>query len=179
MTLEILMQHWQNAPVYVWQRATFEDMQLCLEYGKELDERSEYHRHMPLHLAAMFNSDPDVISTLVRDNLHLDAKDSRGNSPLHLAARWNPKVEIIIELLKAKANVLLRNDKERTPLHAAAFGTRNPDVITALLNAQADATLTDANNKTPFDSANGNMMIKDSEAYERLGEASGQLESPN
>ena len=175
MTLEIIMQHWQNAPVYVWQNATFGDIQLCLENGRELDERSEYHRHMPLHLAAMFNSDPDVISTLVRDNPHLDAKDSMGNSPLHLAARWNPKVEIITELLKAKANVLSKNDKGRTPLHGAAFGTRNPDVITALLDAKADATLTDANNKTPFDSANGNMMIKDSEAYERLGKESGQL----
>lgn len=59
---------------------------------------------MPLHLAALANSNPKIIQALVRLGANINARDENGWTPLHLAAFKNPNPQVVLVLLDLGAD---------------------------------------------------------------------------
>ena len=140
-----------------------------LDAGADANARDEWG-FTPLHFAAAFNDDPDIVSALVDAGANLNARDKEwGASPLHWAAWSNDNPGIIIALLDGGADPNSRDSRDSTPLHAAADQSNNPEIILTLLDSGADLTLRDAG-KLAWDYIKDNETLKDSDAYVRLGE---------
>jgi hypothetical protein len=92
----------------------------------------------PLHSAARYNADPEVLLALLRAGAVVDATDRSGDTPLHWAAAENTTVETIHALLAAGADVNARDKYGWSPIHTAADRNSNPDIIDVLLAAGAD-----------------------------------------
>jgi len=152
-----------------FEKATLKTVQKRLESGADATARDEWG-FTPLHFAAAFNDDPDVISALVDAGADLIARDKEwGATPLHWAAWSNDNPGIIIALLEAGADPNVRDSRDSTPLHAAADQSRNPEIILTLLDFGADLRLRDAG-KLAWDYVKDNDALKGTEAYEKLGE---------
>ena len=91
----------------------------------------------PLHSAARFNSDLEVLSALLQAGAIVGAKDRAGDTPLHWAAAANTNVKIITSLIEAGADVNATDRFGWTPIHTAAESNANPAVIETLLAAGA------------------------------------------
>ena len=151
-----------------FEKATLKMVQKMLSLGANPNEQDEWG-FTPLHFAAAFNDDPDVISALVDAGAQMDARDKEwGATPLHWAAWSNDNPGIIIALVDGGADPNARDARQSTPLHAAADQSNNPDIILTLLDSGADVTLRDAG-KLAWDYLKDNAALKDSEACERLG----------
>ena len=146
--------------VNFWCNATVADVTSRIENGANVNHVHQYLDSLtPLHFAAWFSAEPEIIEALLVAGASSRAQENRsGCTPLHLAARYNNNVRVIEKLLGA-ADVVVdaRDNNDRTPLHAAAWGTRNGGIITALLNAGADKRLIDRNGRTPLNAAQDNM----------------------
>ena len=152
-----------------FEKATLKMVLKNLGAGADASSRDEW-RFSPLHFAAAFNDDPDVITALVDAGADINARDKEwGATPLHWAAWSNGNPGIIIALLDGGADPNARDAKESTPLHAAADQSTNPDIILTLLDSGADLTLRDAG-KLAWDYIKDNAALKDSDAYARLNE---------
>ena len=152
-----------------FEKASLKIVRKMLANGVDANEKDEWG-FTPLHFAAAFNDDPDVISALVDAGGNLHARDKEwGATPLHWAAWSNDNPGIIIALLDGGADPNARDAKESTPLHAAADRSNNPAIIMTLLDSGADITLRDAG-KLAWDYIKDNTALKGTEAYERLGE---------
>ena len=109
-----------------------------LDAGADANARDEWG-FSPLHFAAAFNDDPDVITALVDAGADMNARDKEwAATPLHWAAWSNGNPGIIIALLDGGADPNARDARESTPLHAAADQSNNPDIILTLLDSGAD-----------------------------------------
>lgn len=152
-----------------FEKATLKMVHRMLSSGAEATAKDEWG-FTPLHFAAAFNDDPDVISALVDAGADLGARDKEwGATPLHWAAWSNDNPGVIIALLDGGADPNVRDAKDSTPLHAAADQSNNPAIILTLLDSGADVTLRDAG-KLAWDYIKDNAALKGTEAYERLGE---------
>ena len=152
-----------------FENATVRMVKNCIAAGADPNERDDWG-FTPLHFAAAFNDDPDVITALVDAGANTDARDKEwGASPLHWAAWSNDNPGIIIALLDGGADLNARDTRDSTPLHAAAGQSNNPVIVETLLDSGADVTLRDAG-KLPFDYAKDNDALKNTDAYERLSE---------
>ena len=150
-----------------FEKATVRMVQKCIDSGADANGRDEWG-FSPLHFAAAFNDDPDVISVLVDGGANLEAKDKEwGATPLHWAAWSNGNPGIIIALLDGGADLNARDARNSTPLHAAAEQSNNPAIVLALLDSGADVSVRDAG-KLPWDYAKDNDALKNSEAFARL-----------
>ncbi|WP_428276179.1 ankyrin repeat domain-containing protein [Candidatus Palauibacter sp.] len=124
----------------------------CISHGYGVDDRSPIRNATPLHWAAAFSHDPEVVSALLEAGASLEAVSRNGRTPLHFAARRSGKAEVLRALLEYGADVYARNPEGRTPLHLAALWNDNPDVVEEL------ARVTDINvrarvGETPLHSA--------------------------
>lgn len=152
-----------------FETATVESVEDCLDAGADPNEQDRWG-YTPLHFAAAFNDDPEIISLLVDAGADLEARDKEwGATPLHWAAWSNNNPTIATALLGGGAELNARDQGDSTPLHAAAEHSANPNVITVLLDAGADVDARDMG-KLPWDYAKDNAALKDSEAYKRLSE---------
>ena len=152
-----------------FEKATLKMVLKNLGAGADANARDEWG-FTPLHFAAAFNDDPDVITALVDAGADMNARDKEwGATPLHWAAWSNGNPGIIIALLDGGGDPNARDAKESTPLHAAADQSTNPDIILTLLDSGADLTLRDAG-KLAWDYIKDNAALKDSDAYARLNE---------
>lgn len=112
---------------------------------------------MPLHVAAGWTRDADVITLLVDAGADVDALDPRGYTPLHRAARDNAGPAVIGALLEAGADPMAwtagaRNEylgRGVTPLHEAA-ANENPGIAVRLLEAGANVNAYGAGGRTPL-----------------------------
>ena len=104
----------------------------CFSQGYSVDDRSPVRNATPLHWAAAFSDDPEVISVLVEAGARLEAVSREGRTPLHFAARRNGNLEVVRALLRYGPDVYARNLEGRTPLHLAALWNDNPDVVEEL-----------------------------------------------
>ena len=66
-----------------WKNITPEQVQTCLDDGANIDVQNNYKR-TPLHNAARFNKNPEVIMTLLNAGADITLKDSNG----HTAFDW-------------------------------------------------------------------------------------------
>ncbi|MBQ9896458.1 MAG: ankyrin repeat domain-containing protein [Synergistaceae bacterium] len=103
-----------------------------------------------LMLSAKYNSDPEVITVLLRAGTDIKAQDYRA---LMSAAGYNKNSEVIKVLINAGADVNAKNLHGETALMSAAGYNKNPEVIKVLINAGADVNAKDAAGKTALDYA--------------------------
>ena len=73
----------------------------------------------PLHLAALFNSEPAVLEALVRSGADLELRSRSGQTALHIAARYNPVAFPALLALGADTGVV--DDEGRTPMDYASL----------------------------------------------------------
>lgn len=150
-----------------FETATLESVLAHLDEGADPKEQDQWG-YTPLHFAAAFNDDPDIITALLDAGADIEARDKEwGATPLHWAAWSNNNPAIVIALLDGGADLNVRDEADSTPLHAAAEHSNNPEVIAMLLDAGADVHARDMG-KLPRDYAKDNAAIKDSEVYDRL-----------
>ena len=104
----------------------------------------------PLMHAAAYNSNPEVISILLKAGAKVDFYDSSHVSPLMVAAS-NNQVSVITILFKAGGKVIDKDSDGRTPLMIAAGNNRNDvAMILWLLANGAIINERDKNGWTPI-----------------------------
>ena len=123
----------------------------CIEEGASVTARSEEDGNLaagstPLHFAAAWAPDHEVVGLLVRAGADVNARDEDHYTPLHRAAETNVNAAVATALIEAGADVEAWTDDfityhyswHGTPLHAAASSNENPAVTAALLEAGAN-----------------------------------------
>ena len=120
-----------------WETATARDPALVETLrDADLGVRDREGR-TPLHYAATYTQDPEVIRLLVRLGADVNARDRKGRTPLHEAVgRLDPRAEIIRALVQAGADVNARDEEGQTPLHLAVL-------MGSLLFPETEAVLAD------------------------------------
>ena len=83
--------------------ASVEDVAECVRSGTDLSARGTLGR-TPLHIAAMHNDSPFVITALVAAGADPRMRDQRDHTPLHSAAMASTNPAVIAALLKAGAD---------------------------------------------------------------------------
>ena len=154
--------------------ATLEGVTACLDTGVDLNARGDLGV-TPLHRAARYTENPDVIKALLSAGAELEAKDELERTPLHLAAGDNENPDITKALIDAGANLETRGDDWGfTALHCAAAWNANPDVAKVLMDAGADINARNKKGNTPLEIAKWNNKNKAVIAVLRDGGARGK-----
>ena len=150
---------------------TPQDVQAAIGKGADVNAREK--GMTPLMLAAGFNENPEVITTLLQAGANVNAQDNDGATALMWAAQYNESPEVITTLLQAGASIETRSKGlGQTALMWAASNTTNPEVITVLLKAGADAKAKSKEEKTALDYAQDNEKLKGTDAVQQLQGAS-------
>ena len=143
-----------------WRTAGADDVASRLRWRLDVDDTrrrysgSSYEDGAPLHWAAAYTADPEVITLLLDKGADLEARSSYDRTPLHWAALSNAEPAIIARLLAHGANVNAREVSDWTPLHSAARAeTDNPAVIALLLEHGADIMARGSYGATPLHNA--------------------------
>ena len=168
------LQHQPTCERWDWQflsTAAPTEVAGCLAAGAEVNGRDAEYGMSPLHDAAAYNPNPDVIWTLVRAGALVNARDNSGATPLHHAAWLSDSPDVIAALVAAGGLVNVREAEHgATPLHWAAGWSDSPAVLVALLEAGADAGTRDTYGQTPWDLIQDNEALRGTDAYWRLNE---------
>ncbi len=170
-TLDKELPDWQNAGSSYWLNADYAQVNMCIMKQAEVN-RKGIDGYRPLHKAARFCHDPEVITLLIKCGAEVDAETNYKRTPLHLAAYYNSYPKIINALLDGKANINAQDIEGSTPLHLAVKLNGNlPNMIMALLNKGADCNITDKLGRVPFKYVENYLPLdKKSEAYKLLKE---------
>ena len=152
-----------------WRQAEEQQVRACIgRFGTALSENTE--NLAPLHLAAIFSGNPEVITALLKGGADHNARTVQGFTPLHVAAQVNANPAIVVALLKGGADPNATSTKGATPLHVAALKNENPEVLEELLKGGADPKA-EAEGNTAFDFAGNNPKLRGSDVYRQLREA--------
>ena len=117
----------------------------------------ESEQRTPLHSAAQWNADPEVVELLVQAGADIRARTESGYSALDLAVLHNGNPAVLEALVRAGADVNAPDRFGRTPLHRAA--QESPVVFPLLLRLGADITSVDEQGRTPLDYARENPAL--------------------
>ena len=158
---------WSSRGFFI--QATVQDVERCVRGGADLNVRNESGR-TPLHWAAPFNTNPDVITRLVELGADPGVGDKWGRTSLHLAAAFNTNPDVIARLVELGADPEARHENEWTPLHLAAANNSNPDVVTRLVELGADGKARTADGETAWDLAQKNEALRGTKAWRLLNE---------
>ena len=157
---------WRNNNSYkFFETANLEDVMACLDAGANPNARYKGTGLTPLHWAAKFSEQPEIIKVLLAAGADVGAQSSKSdgrNTPLHTAARFNENAEIIRALVAAGASLEARDKWKYTPLHRASRYNGNPEVIEVLTAAGARVEEWDAAGNPPLYYAardNGNPAV--------------------
>ena len=119
-----------------WEAAQAATVRECLVRGYRVGARSSVGNETPLHWAAGYSDDPDVIRVLVEAGADLeDSSRPVDRTPLHYAARYNDNVDVLRAVLAYEPNLYAVNGLGRTPLHLAALFNDNPAIVEELARA--------------------------------------------
>jgi ankyrin repeat protein len=127
----------QQARKTFWQGLDSKQLKKQIEAGAEIT-LADRRGWTPLHSAARYSRDPEVLAMLLEAGADVNARDKAGDTPLHWAAAENTGTAVINALLQAGAVVNARDRYGWLPIHTAADRNPNPDIIDALLKAGAD-----------------------------------------
>ena len=132
-----------------WRQAEEQQVRACIgRFGAALSENTE--NLAPLHLAALFSGNPEVITALLKGGADHNARTVEGFTPLHMAAQVNANPAIVVALLKGGADHNATSTKGATPLHVAALKNENPEVLEELLKGGADHNARTVEGFTPL-----------------------------
>ncbi len=108
-----------------------------------------------LHLAAVSNPNPEVLSLLLDAGANIEARTELGRTPLRLAAQFNT-TEVVEFLLDAGADSDARSDTGSTVLHLAVL-SQNPALVALVLERGGNKDINATNNSgsTPLHYAVG------------------------
>jgi hypothetical protein len=141
---------WQNLKSYELEKFIKAGVYVKVRYTDRLT---------PLHFAAAYNKDTDVIKLLVKTGAKINAKALYDATPLHFASSFNTDEDIIKILIKLGANVNAKDLEGRTALHWMVKFAQNVKVIDALLNSKVDINLKDVYGKTALNIIKNNREL--------------------
>lgn len=119
---------------------------------KDIDKPiKKLSKRTPLHFAAYYNPNKEVLERLLYHGAKVSSKDTDGRTPLHRAARNNRNPEIITLLHEKNTKIINIPDKGgELPLHSAIWND-NPDVFKCVVKLNPSALhIADANGFTPL-----------------------------
>ena len=119
---------------YFFERASEAQVRACLRIGAD-PRASDNSGRTPLHWAAAYQRDADLIRALIEAGADPDARTERGATPLHWAAGHNENPEILRALIGAGATVDLQDHLGATPLHWTTYHPTNPAMAEELMRA--------------------------------------------
>lgn len=126
---------------------------LALDWGgyAQLHEKSDPHKHTPLHMAVL-SGDIRMSRHLIHLGAHVSVTDWAANNPLHDAVKLGSGA--MLRLLARSGADLNRvtNACKYTPFHRAILENR-PDMMGALFRLGADPMLTDYDRISPLEMA--------------------------
>ena len=129
-------------------------VRVIVEAGADVRAVDKDYMQTPLHIAAKFNPNADVIRALVEGGAVVDARADYNDyrwkqlTPLHFAARHNPSIAVIRALVDKGADIDARDDRQWTPLHMAA--SSNPGKVKILIEKGANVNVLDRGQKSPL-----------------------------
>ena len=101
---------------------TASEVKAALSAGADPGARRGFADGTPLHVAAIRNSNPAVITALIEGGADPAARGEGGVTPLHLAALLNSNPSVIMALIEAGADPAARDDMGFTPFDYAREG---------------------------------------------------------
>ena len=108
----------------------------------------------PLHIAARFNTCPEVLEYMIDQGANVNVRDLAHRTPLHYAACMNPNAEIMKCLIEGGADInakdSLANGFDLTPLYYAAGFNPNVEVTKYLVENGAEANIKNKFGVTPL-----------------------------
>lgn len=133
-----------------------EMMESILRDGTEINIKNDLGQTV-LHLLSTvdYGDGTEIMTTLLRYGVAVDAVDCSGNTCLHTAVRspWNPwKQQFVSTLIQSGANINARNHFGQTCLTSVAAHWRLDEVeelVAWLSNLGADRTLANGQGQTP------------------------------
>lgn len=127
-----------------WRTATVQDVQKAMSMLPTIKNDLGW---TPLHWAAAFSNNPEIIVQLAEAGEDVHARDGVGDTPLHLAASSNENPSIVTALLELGASINAQDSWKLTPLHlASAYNVEQVEHI--LLERGADPMLTNVFGET-------------------------------
>ena len=129
--------------------ASHDEVEACLGAGVGV-EAWNASGVTPLHRAARYSGNPDVITALIDAGADTEALDDENWTPLHWAAR-NYDPDAISVLVEVGADLEARDQYGNTPLQLAVWRNDYPDgVVKELIRAGAHVNARDENGYTPL-----------------------------
>ena len=141
-----------------WQKLSHYDLEKFIKAGVYVKIRYS-DKLTPLHLAAAYSKDIDVIDLLVKTGAKINAKALYDATPLHFASAFNTDEDVVKQLIKLGAKVNAKDKEQRTPLHWMSKFAQNVTIIETLLNANADKNLKDIYGQTALDIIKNNKEL--------------------
>jgi ankyrin repeat protein len=145
-------------------------IQLLLENGARVNEKTGIFKSSPLHVAAMGvrgKASRDICELLITHGADVNSKDKHNETPLHRATQIGC-LDIVELLLDCGADVNALNTVRRSALSIGAQH-HHLQVVEFLLSRGASVNLTDAQGWTPllraFQKSGGDEIIKVIVAY--------------
>ena len=130
--------------------ATLQGVRRELDSGASATDKDVFDGWTPVHYAAQYNTDPEIIALLLELGADVNSKTDLGRTPLQLAAGYNSDAKISGLLLNEGADIAAKNDAGLTALHFAALSNDNPLVIELLMDRGADLEARTNSNSTPL-----------------------------
>jgi len=93
---------------------TPQQIQAAIDQGEDVNAQDKLLGWTALMYAARFNKNPEVITTLLKANADVNAKDTDGWTPLMWAAWKNQDLRVITTLLKAGADGKAKSNEGKT-----------------------------------------------------------------
>ncbi|KAK6744470.1 hypothetical protein RB195_011277 [Necator americanus] len=125
----------QTALHYAASRNHAEITHLLLEAGSDVNAADKFGA-TPLHRAASQGHDKIVHMLLGRAKIHIDARNSEGNTPLFLACEED-REDAAIALARKGASLTVKNKEEQTPLDVVKTSDLRMKLRKAEQHAQA------------------------------------------
>ncbi len=124
-----------KALVTFFKSATAGEVRIAIQVGETIHE---FRGVTPLMFAARYDSDPGVITELVKAGAVVGARDHSGRTALMYAAEYNTNPAMITALLRAGEAVNNRDNNGNSALMLAAKDSPSAAVIKVLLDSGAD-----------------------------------------
>ena len=122
-------------------QGTVLDVTFFIEAGVDVNATDRFNA-VPLHHAAGFNSDVEVLQYLVAQGANLGARNAAGYTPLHAAAHNNRNVAVLQYLIEQRVEVNAKDNDGNTPLHIAVQFNPNIEVSRHLASRRASINAT-------------------------------------